>query len=89
MIGRVQVETDKVAHLFDEERIGRELEAAGAMGLNGEGLKQSMHRGFRDATGLGGLPHRPVCTRRGLARKGSVQQSCNPVIFDASWPSRA
>jgi hypothetical protein len=67
MIGRVQVETDNVADLFDEERVGGELEAAGAMRLDGKGLKQAMYRGFGDATGVSGSPNGPMIASRGLA----------------------
>jgi len=43
MVGRVEIQANNIADLFDEERIGREFEAAAAMRLQGEGLKQPMH----------------------------------------------
>jgi len=46
VIGRVQVQADDVSHLLDKERIGGKFETARAVRLQGEGLKQPMHRGF-------------------------------------------
>jgi len=46
MIGRVQIKTHHIAHLFNEERIARQLEALAAVRLDGEGPKDSVYRGF-------------------------------------------
>ena len=32
-LGRIEVKPDDITHLFDKQRIGRELECVGAMGL--------------------------------------------------------
>jgi hypothetical protein len=42
LVGRIEVKPDHVAQLLDEERIGRELEATGAVRLQTEELKQAM-----------------------------------------------
>jgi len=44
------------------------------MWLNGEGLKQAMYGGFRNAAGLGGLPYNPMRASRWLARKGRLSR---------------
>ena len=87
VIGRVQIQADNVAHLFDEEGIGGDFEAAGAMRLHGESLEQPMHGGFGDAAGLGRLPHAPVRARGGFTGKGALQQSGDLVVFDTARAS--
>lgn len=44
VVGRVQIQAHNVAHLLYRERVGRELETAGAVWLQGKGLKHAMHR---------------------------------------------
>ena len=87
VVGRVQVETDDIAHLLDEKRIGRELEAATAMRLQPEGLKQPMHRGFGNPTGLGRLAHAPLGGCGWLAPERPFKQGRNPLIIDAARPT--
>ena len=44
VIGRIEVESRYIAHLFDEERIGGQLEGARSMRLNRKGLKEPVNR---------------------------------------------
>ena len=44
MVGRIQVKANDIAHLLDEERVGRELEATTAVRLYRRRLKHAMHR---------------------------------------------
>ena len=46
VVGRVQIQAYHVANLLDEERIGREFEAARAMRLQRKGLEQAVHGRF-------------------------------------------
>jgi len=41
-IGRVEIELDDVAHLLDEQRVGRELEGLDAVRLQPKGLPDAM-----------------------------------------------
>ena len=68
VVRRAQVQADHVAQLLDEERIGGQLEALGAMRLQAEQLEVALHAGLGD-TGLGGhRAHAPV--RRAIGRLG-------------------
>jgi hypothetical protein len=42
---RIEIETDNVAHLFDELRVRGQLECLGSMGLQGKGAPDAMNRG--------------------------------------------
>ena len=53
MVGRVEVEADDVAELFDEEGIGGELEVFLLVGLNVERGPKVLDRGLRHAGGGG------------------------------------
>ncbi len=44
MVGWVDIQTEDVADLLDQEGIGRELETVHAMRLQGERLEHPMHR---------------------------------------------
>src|SRR5438034_10648359 len=62
LIRRMQVQADNIADLFNEERIGRELEMALPLGLEPERLPNAMHRRGRKAGMLGHGGHRPMGT---------------------------
>src|SRR5882757_548204 len=49
LIRWMQVESDNIAHLFDEELIGREFEMALPVRLESERVPNAMHRGRREA----------------------------------------
>jgi hypothetical protein len=59
-IGRVEIETDDIANLLDEQGIGRQLEGLGAVRLKAEGLPDAMDRGRRVPDGLSHGTQRPV-----------------------------
>jgi hypothetical protein len=48
-VGRAQIEPDDVAHLLDEERIGRELERLRPVRLQGERAPDAVHRAAAQA----------------------------------------
>ena len=58
--GRVDVEPDDVADLVDEERVRRELEGFGQMGLEPERPPDPTDRRLAHPRGLGHRPRRPV-----------------------------
>jgi hypothetical protein len=59
-IGRVEIETDDIANLLEEQGIGRQLEGLGAVRLKAEGLPDAMDRGRRVPDGLSHGTQRPV-----------------------------
>ncbi len=74
MIGRVQIQANDVAHLFDEEGIGGELECFTSMRLHRERLEDPAHGGLRDPVGFGGLTDAPVRSRRRLGLQRASKQ---------------
>ena len=48
MIRRVQIESDDIAHLLEEEWVRRELEVLLPMGLQTKGVPDALDGGFRD-----------------------------------------
>ncbi len=60
LIGRVQVQADDVADLFDEERILRQLEVPLPVGLHREGLQPAVNRGLGDPSRCSKSPRTPV-----------------------------
>jgi hypothetical protein len=59
-VGRRQIELDDVAHLLDEQGIGRQLEGLAAMRLQREGLPDAVDRGRRVARRPVHASERPV-----------------------------
>jgi hypothetical protein len=49
LVGRIEVKADDVAHLFDEERIGREFERLAAVRLQPKQVEKAVDAAFRDA----------------------------------------
>lgn len=60
LFGRVEIQPDDIADLFDEERVGRDLEMALPMGLETEGLPDAVNGGPRDGDFLGHGADRPM-----------------------------
>ena len=71
-LGRIQVEPDDVAYLFDEERVVGELEGAGSMRLECEGVPDPADGGRAHPGRLGHGSGAPVrgSAGRGLERLG-------------------
>ena len=67
-LGRVQVQPDHVAHLLDEERIGRQLERLGQVRLEAERPPDAAHRRLAHPGRAGHRPRGPV---RRMSRGGS------------------
>ena len=59
-VRRVEIEADDVAHLVDELRIARQLEALDAVRLQAEGAPDAVHRRRRDARRPGHRAAAPV-----------------------------
>jgi hypothetical protein len=70
VLGRVEVQTNDVAHFLDEEGIVGELEVALTMGLDTEQFEPALHRTLGHAGLFGQGTHAPVGTvcRLGLQR---------------------
>ena len=45
-VGRIQIKTDDVSHLLDEEGIGGQFEVFLPMGLQAKSLPETLHGGF-------------------------------------------
>ena len=85
LVGRVEIQSDDVAQLLDEERIGGQLEAVAAMGLEAERLQEAMNAGLGDP-GFGSQPaHAPM----GRAIPGSTVQRRGEERRDALVVDRA
>src|SRR5215831_12895895 len=80
MVGRMQIQADDILYLLDEKWIGRELKAAAAVGLHRKGLEETMHRRFRNTTGLGGLASkRAICSSLMLRGRPGRSSSYSPL----------
>jgi hypothetical protein len=89
VIGRVQVEADHIAYLFDEEGIGGELETLAAMRLQREELKDPMDGGFGQAVGFGGEPDGPVRAGRRPLPDGAAQEHGHLFVGHRARAARA
>ena len=82
-VGRVEIEPDDVAHLLDEQRIGRELEGLAAVRLQPEGPPDAMDRRGRMADAAA-MARRLQCVAPG-GRVSSVRRIVSAI---ASSPIR-
>ena len=76
----IQVQPNHVAKLLDEERVGRELEGLGSMGLYAEQRQIALHGALGDPSLIGQLAHTPVRGPLGSARQRGVEQH-RDVLF--------
>jgi len=65
MVGRMHVHAGDIPHLFDEQRVLRELESFGTVRLQSKGAPDAADRALAQRAALGRGACRPV---RGLAR---------------------
>src|SRR5207342_3286702 len=85
LLGRIEIESDNVAHLLDELRIGRQLERLRAMRLQAEGLPDPMDRRRRYARRLRHAARTPVRGVCGLCFERLCDNLLDPVIADLAW----
>jgi hypothetical protein len=88
MIWRVEVKADDVPNLLDEQRVGRQLEAPGAVRLDPEQPEVALHRAFRDPAGLGRAPDGPVRTDARAALEDRRQQVRHRLVIMAARAPR-
>ena len=88
VIRRVQVETHDVAHLLHKKGIGGELEGFAAMRLEGKGLKDPVHRGFRKSVDFSGLADAPVGSPGRLGLQRTAQQRGHLFIGNRASATR-
>ena len=89
VVGRVEVESDDIADLLGEERIGGELEVLLPVRLDVERCPDAMDRGLRHPRRVchgTATPVRAAVGRLGLERP--LQQHHDFVVFDGAWLSR-
>lgn len=74
IVGRVQIQPDDIAQLFNKERIGGQLEALGPVRLDTEQSQITMDATFGDACLR---PHRPHAPMRGAVLRLTAQDFAN------------
>ena len=89
VVGRVQVEADHIAHLFDEEGVGGELETLAAVRLQRKELKDPVDGGLGQAVDLCGQTNAPVSCSGGLLLERAAQQHGHLFVGDRARTARA
>ena len=89
MVGRVQIQSDDVAHLLDEEGVVGEFEVALAVRLHAEQIKPALHGGFGDAGVFGHGAHAPLRGVGRLGLKGGVDDLGDALVLVGTGPSGA
>jgi hypothetical protein len=84
VIRRVEVQPDDVPNLLDEQRVGRQLEAPGAVRLDPEQPEVALHRAFRDPAGRGRATDAPVRTDARAALQDRRQQVRHRLVIMAA-----
>ena len=87
LVGRVEIKPDYVAQLLDEERIGGELEAAGAVRLQTEQLEQAMDGALGNPGLFGDGAHAPMGCGFGLASECLGDQLGHRLVLDRAGPA--
>ena len=88
-IGRIEIESDDVAHLLHEQRVGRELEALDPVRLQPEGPPDAMDGRGRVADRRGHGAQAPVRGARGPRLKRPPDRVGDHVIADPARRARA
>jgi hypothetical protein len=89
MVRRIEVQTDDVAHLLDEEGVIGEFEVALAMRLHAEQIEPALHRTLRDT---GAIFHRAHAPLRGIGRRtlqGGVDHFGNLFVGEGAGSAGA
>ena len=89
VVGRVQIEANHIAHLFDEEWVGGEFETLAAVRLQREELKDAMHGGLGKPVRFCCQTNAPVGGSGRLLLEGAAQQNGNLFVGDRAWTPRA
>jgi len=87
VIRRMEIEADDIAHLFDEERVGGQLEPLLAMGLDPKGRPDAMDGGFGELRVGGERSARPVGAIFRLCLQGPPQQRGDLLIAERARPN--
>jgi len=89
VIGRVQVETDNVANLLNEEGVRGEFEMLLPMRLNPERLPDTLDGGLRQPRLGGNRPAAPMRSVLGLRLERLPDQGSNPFVLDRPGTTEA
>jgi hypothetical protein len=89
VVGWVEVEPDDVAHLLDEQGIRRDLEMLLAMGLETEGLPNTLDCGLRQLRLRSDGPTRPVGSALRLGSKRLADQGRDFLVPDRTGTAGA
>ena len=88
MVGRVEVETDNVAHLVDKQRVLRQLEGLAAMRLQAEGAPDAPDAGGRDAAVPRHAARAPMRRRGRLALQRLHEDTLDLGVVDLTRDTR-
>ena len=78
VIGRVHIQAHDVAHLLDQQRIGRQLESIGTMRLQAEGTPNPADRHPAESGGFGQSARAPMRLRRAACFPRSESRPARP-----------
>jgi len=87
-VGRVQIESHDIAHLLDQQRVGRELEALGTMRPETESTPDATDAASAQARSLGQRPRTPVRRVLGLALECQRDDFLHMSVADLARCSR-
>jgi hypothetical protein len=87
LIGGVKVESDDVSDLFNEERIGRELEILRSVRLNTKEREIALHGTLADTSLLGNASNTPVSGVPGLFLEHGTKHLGDFILVMSAGPS--
>ena len=85
MIWRVQIKTHHVPDLFDENGVGRDLEAPGPMRLERKDLKNPVNSGLRKSVRFGRQPDTPMRRTGRILLEGPALQNGDLFVGHQAW----
>jgi hypothetical protein len=88
LVRRVQIQTDNVAHLFDKQRVFRELEALDPVRLQAEGAPDAADHTLAQPATFGHRTRAPMRRIRGSGFEGQPDHSFNLCVGHLAWRSR-
>jgi hypothetical protein len=88
MIRRIEVKTDGIPHLLEEQRVGREFEGPGAVRLEPEQPQIALHRTLRDPGGVRRATNGPMRADAGPALQHGRQQARDGLVIMVARTAR-
>lgn len=85
----IEIKSDNVSNLVEEQRIGGKLEVLGAMRLDAEQRQHTSHRASRQACSFGSRAHRPMRSCGRLLFENGAQKFGNRFLVMRSGAARS